>query len=301
MRHKSFSDNLLVITDDSGSRLFKIEYTDNKRKLCAVDFLPTSQKFIEVYPEHNLIITPDSLYTLQGKLILSENFDLADIICFPHNLLICPKSNGERNRVLVWNGKEITQNTKIVKLLHNDKYIAVLCENWSFFDIEGNLVLTIDKSTPDIRLGSNMVVLDEVGNHTLYSLKNGECLMSAQQIVKLSSCCDFAVGVDLKRKATIYHDGKISYFFGVSYVDLVDDAQLFYVCYEKSASYSYVMYDYHRLNVFNEGAVIISYDKENHTLLVANPPEFVEYKVSTYDAMNGTKQCCITPYESHKS
>ena len=195
--------------------------------------------------------------------------------------------------------QKITHNIKIVKLLHNDKYIAVLCKKWSFFDTKGNLVMTIDRSTPDIRLGNDMVVMDEVGNHTLYSLKTGECLMSTQQIVKISSCCNFAIGVDLKRKATIYHDGKISYLFGVSYVDLVDEAQLFYVCYDEAASY--VIYDYHHLNIFNEGAVIISYSKENHTLLVANPPEFVEYKVSTYDTMNKTKQCCITPYESHKS
>ena len=297
MKHKSFPNGLLVFSDDRGARLFKIECTDNKRKLCAVDFLPTSQKFIEVYPEHNLIVTSDSLYTLQGELILCENFDLADIICFPQNLLICAKSQYGKIRILMWNGKEITRDIMAKKLLHNDKYIAVLCKNWNFFDIEGKLVLTIDRSTPDIRMGNDIVAFDEIGNHSVYSLKTGECVMQRKQIVEISSWCSFAIGVDLQRKATIYCEGNISYFFEVSFIGLVDEAQLFYVCYGKSKSY--VIYDCKNLKIFAEDADIISYDKESHTLLIASPPKFCKYKISSYYTMSGIKRSCVIPYENN--
>ncbi|MBR1601694.1 MAG: hypothetical protein IJ677_09005 [Alphaproteobacteria bacterium] len=277
--------------------MFKIECTDNKRKLCAVDFLPTSQKFIKIYPEHNLIVTPDSLYTLQGELILCENIDLADIIYFPHNLLICAKSQHEKIRILMWNGKEITHDIMVEKLLHNDKYIAALCKNWNFFDVEGKPILTIDRSTPYIRMGYDLVVFDEIGNHNVYSLKTGECIMQSQQIVEISSWCNFAIGVDLKRKATIYCEGNISYFFEVSFIGLVDEAQLFYVSYGKSKTY--VVYDCKNLEFFAENADIISYDEESNTLLIASPPQFCKYKVSSYYTMSGIKRSCIIPYENN--
>ncbi|MBQ8482124.1 MAG: hypothetical protein IJ532_06285 [Alphaproteobacteria bacterium] len=296
MKHKSYSNGLIVISDERGDRLLKIESADERKQLGAVDFLPTPQKFIKIYPEHNLIITPDNLYTLQGNSVISGNFELSDITVFSRNLLICSKINGEKKRVLIWNGADITRDTTVVKLLRNDKYIAALHDNWNIFDIEGKHILTIGSSAPDIRLGNDCVVIDEVGNHTVYSLKTGRCIMHNQQIVKISSWCDFAIGVDLQRKATIYCEGNISHFFEVSYIELADEAQLFYVRYGKSDSY--VVYDYHTLKILAEDVNLISYDEEDDTLLIASPPEFCKYKVSTYDTMFGTKKCCIIAYEN---
>jgi len=290
MKHKSYLNNLVVINDDNKDRLFRIDDSGGKKQLIVVDFLPTAQKFIKIYPLHNLIITPEKLYTLQGVIIKEGNFDSAEIICFARTMLICSKLSECNYDVSIWNGEEMIQNHSVSNVVYNDKYIAMYnTAKWKFFDSEGNLLQTFYKDVPSVRISGNTVIFDEVGNHSAYSINTGACLMSKQMIIKAGSSSDFVVGVDLSRRATIYHKGTTSYLENVSFVDLVDEAQLLYVRYDITSNY--VVYEYHDLKLFAADVSVISYDEEQHVLLITSPSGFFEYRVSVdYDRESNTKK-----------
>lgn len=291
MKHKSYLNNLVVITDDNKDRLFRIDGSGEKKQFVVVDFLPTAQKFIKIYPLHNLIITPENLYTLQGVMVKEGSFDLAEIICFARTILICSKLSERNYDVSFWNGEEMLQSYSVSNVVYNDKYVAMYGNaKWKFFDSEGNLLQTFYKDISSVRICGDMVIFDEVGNHSAYSLKTGSCLMSKQMIIKAGLSNDFVVGVDLSRKATIYHEGAISYLEDVSFVELIDEAQLLYVRY--GITNNYVVYEYHDLKLFAADVFIISYNEDKHTLLITSPSGFFEYQVSVdYDKENNTGKC----------
>ena len=291
MKHKSYSNNLVVITDDNKSRLFRVDDSGEKKRLVVVDFLPAVQKFIKIYPLHNLIVTPEKLYTLQGAMIKEGSFDLAEIIRFARTILICSKLSENKYNISFWNGEEMLQSRSVSNVVYNDKYIATYDNaKWNFFDGEGNLLQTFYKDVSSVRICGDTAIFDEVGNHSAYSIKTGSCLMSKQMIIKAGSLNDFVVGVDLSRKATVYHEGMISFLEDVSFVELVDEAQLLYVRYDITSNY--VVYEYHDLKLFAADVSVISYDEEQHVLLITSPSGFFEYRVSVdYNRENNTGKC----------
>lgn len=285
MKHKLYSNNLLVVTDDSGSRLFKIESVAGKSQLNSVGFISKPQKFIHIYPEHNLIVTPQTLYTLNGDVIENGDFDQMKIIYFPKIVLLHSNPKTERICVFIWNGKKIVHNETILKLVYSDKYIALhKSDGWIFFDDNGRYVLSVSKNTPYIRLSGDIVVFDEVGNHCAYSLKSGRWIMERQQLIKVSAKYDFAIGVNLLQDATIYHNGKLKHLSAVSYAEIIDEARLFYVLHEQSKLYT--VYKYSNLEVFAQNMEIVSYNPDSRILLLATPPDFSTFRISADNKIN---------------
>lgn len=287
MIHKFYQKcSLVVIKDDSGERLFKTERYKNKDKLVAAEFIKGAQKFIKVYDEHNLIITPDGLYTLNGDLIECGCFAYVETKQYGNTLLLIFKHSytDERiDKVYLWDKKQIVWRCTPKKILYTDKYIAVYHETWGIYDTAGNRLLFNGKLSSEIRICGDLIISDMVGCHDVYSLKTGETIMQNQQIVKASTTQDFAIGLNLQRVATLWYEGKILKLDEVVLVDIIDEIEMFCIKHQNFGDVT--VFKYCALfSALNENLMftsvkMISFDKDDKQLMVNLGHSVLFYKV----------------------
>lgn len=287
MTHKFYQkSSLVVIKDDSGERLFKSERYKNKDKLVASEFIKGAQKFIKVYDEHNLIITPDGLYTLNGDLIECGCFAYVETKQYGNTLLLIFKHSYTDERidmVYLWDKKQIVWRCAPKKILYTDKYIAVYHETWGVYDTAGNRLLFNGKLSSEIRICGDLIISDMVGCHDVYSLKTGETIMQNQQIVKASTTQDFAIGLNLQRVATLWYEGKILKLDEVVLVDIIDEIEMFCIKHQNFGDVT--VFKYCALfSALNENLMftsvkMISFDKDAKQLMINLGHSVLFYKV----------------------
>lgn len=287
MIHKFYQKcSLVVIKDDSGERLFKTERYKNKDKLVASEFIKGAQKFIKVYDEHNLIVTPDGLFTFNGDLIEGGCFAYVETKQYSNTLLLIFKHSytDERiDKVYLWDKKQIIWRCAPKKILHTDKYIAVYHETWGIYDTAGNRLPYNWKLSSEIRIYGDLIISDMVGCHDVYSLKTGETIMQNQQIVKASTTQDFAIGLNLQRVATLWYEGKILKLDEVVLVDIIDEIEMFCIKHQNFGDLT--VFKYCALfSALNENLMftsvkMISFDKDAKQLMVNLGHSVLFYKV----------------------
>lgn len=273
MKQKLFANcGLLLIENEGRSRLYKVpQQVENCAfELTPMQFLSEPQASIDVYPECNLIVTPDALFTLDERLVLSREHGNIEIVPADKNWLIIqsyPQENDCHFHVLFWNGREITDEYKGQKLVRNDRFLALYTKKgkfWKAYSNNGELLLQTEKESANIELCGHFMVTNAVGNHTVYSLKSRNCLFTNQQLILCSFYSDFVVCANLQGEVQTYYNGKTTQLGKAEYVEIFDRAGLF--CLQQKDGYflyrfsgdDYASYSY-------EG---VAYDAENNSLLL---------------------------------
>ena len=288
MEHKFYSHcNLLVVSEDAGERLFKIERRKNKRKPVPVDFINGVQKFIKVYCEYNLIVTPTVLFTLNGEIVSEGYFACAEtMVCQGVLLLVLRNSpGGSADKALLWDGVRVIWQQTASAFVYTDKYIAVFQkEHWQVYDFKGLPIKMERKLSYAIQIKGDLLISDAVGCHDVYSLKTGELIMGNQMLVRASEYRDFAIGVNLQNTATLWYAGKFMTFDNVAFVDIIDEIELFYIKYKNFTYYSVFGYAGSMFELSRDleftAVDFISYDKDKKQLAIVCEDNIAFYKVT---------------------
>lgn len=298
MEHKFYSQcGLLVLNDESGERLFKIEQRKGKRKAVSVDFIGGAQKFITICPEHNLIITPNGLFTLTGDVAETGDFACVKTVSYRSTLLLIfqnSSADASVEKVWLWDKKGIIWRQTPEKLIFTDKYIAVFQKGfWKIYNTKGQPISVERPLSSAIQIKGDLLISDEVGCHDVYSLKTGMAIICNQQLLKVSARRDFAIGVNLQRTATLWCDGNSMTIDNVAFVDIIDDAELFFIKYQNFTHYSVFRYAA-SLSALSENleftsVEFIAYDKESKQLAVATDNGILFFEVKNENVGGNTR------------
>ena len=285
MKHQIDYDNhLLVIENEGKFRLFEYQCSKEQTVLFPAPFLSEPQDYMRIYSKQNLLVAKDSIYTLQGKVLIESLFTKAEIADLGDSCLIITTHNDTLDSVILWNGYKILWQSNPQKIVRNDKYAAVFeCGSWSVIDANGKIPcpgLTI--TTEHIKIIGNFLIVDSaIGCHDVYSLKERKYIFHNQQIVKISRTENFILSVNLKQEATVYYNKEINKLQNVAYVELIDEANLFYVQYSQNNNYTVYQYNAN-LIPFAKDAEIVSYDKQHKHLLIYDAEGLKRFAVSNY-------------------
>ncbi|MBP5352449.1 MAG: hypothetical protein J6Y91_01625 [Alphaproteobacteria bacterium] len=283
MKHQWYPQcQLLTLQTDVGKQLFQAQYKNRRLSLKPVPFLPQIQKHLEVYPEQGLIITAENLYDLEGKLLLNGHFLFAKVAALQKNVLVIVYNDAEQqslSKVLLWDKQRIIWEKHPSELIYTPKYIALFEEDfWSFYRNDGEQINTFFEPTSNIKFCGDLVVADAVGRHDVYSLISGKMIARNKQFVKASPSDDFALCIDLQRMATIWYRGQYSTLQNVSFAEIIDQAQLFYVQHGNDKEFTVYTYDY-CAQPMATGVNVISYNEATHVLLIGNFDNLKRYRV----------------------
>jgi len=282
MTYKFFpACSLLVLKDDAGEQLFKLE---QQSKLVKANFIKGGQRFIQVYPEYNLIITPHCLYTLQGKLIEEGDFSFVRAEEY-HSFLVLfqqnPYQQSQIDSVWLWNGKEVVWHKPLQNIIFSEKYIALLQDCcWLIYTSKGKYTGRKIQTNFPIRIYGDMLVSDAVGCHNVYRIPEGKLIMQKQQLVKIASNGDFAIGVNLQCEAFVWHNGKTYSFNNVEFAEVIDKARIFYTKPAFQKGYDAYLYDFPD-KPFVKNADLILFDKNNHNLLIVKDEIIRSYRTAS--------------------
>lgn len=280
MKHRFYPDfSLLVVKDNSGERLFKLEWQGDKFKPVNADFISGAKKFIKVYSDYNLIITPEYLFTLNGQIIEQGDFTQVKSVEYPDTLLLVVQSSQEQvNEVLLWNGKEIIWRRTPRIFIHTTKYIGVhLGEFWEIFDHHGKLLNKNFQPASAVRIEGDLLIRDMLGYHDVYSLDYEELVLQNRQLVRASAFDNFAVGVNMQRSADIWYNGKHFNMEKVEFVELLDEAGIFYVQQQNQEGYDVYLCKYPD-KAFIKNAEIVSFDELSHNVIIVKDGIIKQYK-----------------------
>lgn len=281
MKHKFYPEcSLFVVKDDTGERLLKLECQENKFRPVSVDFIIDAQKFIKVYSEYNLIVTPTKLFTLDGKLIEQGNFpQIQTVSCTNAILLIILGASANIvNEVLLWNGKKVIWRCVPQDLLYTDKYIGVYQgKYWKVYDTNGKLLTPDYKPTSSIRIEGDMLISDMLGYHDVYSLKDKKMVLQNQQLVKVSSWENFAIGINMQRVANIWCKGEYVNLKNVEFIELLDEAGIFYIRHNHQKGYDVCLFT-NPDRPFIKNAEIVSFDEISRNFIIVKDGIIREYK-----------------------
>ncbi len=288
MKQKLFTQcGLLRLTDGGKSRLFKVRnnYDVTSFELEPLAFLPEPQTVIEVYPQANLIMTQDTLFTLDGKIVLHNDRDKISVI--PINSLETNKwmilqdsmhDNDTRYRLTFWDGATEYDYIWGRYLLKSDKYFATYTSGdrrWCVYAYDGKLILDVENESADMKICGDFFIAQSIGNHSSYSLKQlstGKAekrrVFKQQQLIMCSTNQDFAIGANLQGIAQTYYQGIYREYGKVEMIELYDKAGLFTV----KRNGKYFLYHYNgevfATNICPCGADYVAYDETNNTVLI---------------------------------
>lgn len=280
---KLFKDvGLLRITEGARFRLLQIPKgtQGDSFEVAPFPFLPDSQPVLDVYPEANLIVTQDTLMTLDGKIILNHenaHFEVelvSDMWMIIEDMRI---DNDIRYRITFWNGKEESGYICGRKLLRSEKYFAVYtaCDSmWTVYTYDRRKVFELEHAEKNMHLKGDFFLVEGLGHYVAYTLasKAGsveeKCVFNHQQLILCSNYMEFALCSDIQGNTKIYHQGKYADFGKVEEVDLYDKAGIFVV--RRNGRYFLHKFngDTFADNICPYGADKVAYDQNENTLLI---------------------------------
>ncbi|MBR1756774.1 MAG: hypothetical protein IJ738_05690 [Alphaproteobacteria bacterium] len=270
------------MTDGGKSRLFKV------RNVCgdtfeveALPYLTEPQSILKVYPEANLIVTKDTLFTLDGKIMRQHNKENISIEPVNDEWIILSDSlldNDTRFQITFWDGTKERDYIWGRHLIKNDKYFAVYTsgdKRWLVYLRDGTLIVDVNNAETDMKICGNFCVALGIGAHSAYSLlpqksilAEEHCIFQKQQLILCSNYADFALCANLQGMVQTYYCGKFSDFGQATMVDLYDEAGLFSIC----RNGRYFLYRFNgepfAENICPCGADSVAYDKDDNTVLI---------------------------------
>ena len=275
---------LLRITEDGKSRLYSIptDLTDD----CSFEphvlpFLSEPQTVLEVYPEANLIITQDSMFTLDGKIVQQNSKEKISISPVGDEWMIVRDShqdNDLRFQITFWDGKAERDYIWGRYLLKDDKYLAIFTSGdhrWLVYQYDGTLVLDIADADAEMMICGDFFVTHGIGSHAIYSLKKQDsplaeqhCVFRRQQLVMCSTHEDFALCANLQGQVQTCYRGQYRDLGKAEMVDLYDRADLFII--KRNGRYFLYRLDGTEFaqNICPFGADMAAYNPDENSLLI---------------------------------
>ena len=290
MEQKLFKEcGLLQLTDGNKSRLFRVPKNllveplelAESFEIEMLPFLPEPQTVLNVYPDANLIVTQDSIMTLDGQIIMQNEKDKISVIPIKNDTewIILQDSmhdNDTRFRLTFWDGKAQRDYIWGRYLLQSEKYLALFtsCDRrWSVYTIEGTLVLETTTATEEVRIHGDFLVAEGIGIHSAYTLKPnsetaGVCVFTNQQLILCSNTQNFAICANLQGLVSSYYNGFHRVHGKAEMIELYDRAGL----YSLKRDGRFFLYrfngEHYAANIYPCGADSVAYNQEENTLLI---------------------------------
>lgn len=216
MEYNYFKDaNLLVLECDGKHSLYRL----GKNGVVEPQTWAQNQKRLDIYPEYNLVVTDDQIYTMQGKNVL-QHVHNDEVIFFSmcDSLLVQLKyTQSDCFCILWWDGQQILKqiNQQHRMLRWNENFVVVLFDRpehntvWEVYDSRGNLQEFFGAiSCWDIKLYGNFLVVDGLAQHNVYHLSSQQILAEKQQRIVASSKSDFMMCSTITGELKTWFKGK---------------------------------------------------------------------------------------------
>jgi len=252
-----FECGLMLIKDGRKSRLYKVKTNseDDTLELVAMKHLSKDYDSIDVYPQYNLIITPGAIYTLDEQAVFM--YSGSDISIYPDDKSVSIVADNKRNNdvrycVIWWNGENKYGYAFGNEILITDKYIALYIKRdccWTVYNRKGSLVLETGRyENKDIEICGDFLIIHNLGNHTIFSLKQkhrymlqGEEIFKQQQLILCSNRDDFAICSDLSGNIQSYYRDTYARHMPADHIEIFDFATLF--CLKRSNKFFLYHFD----------------------------------------------------------
>ena len=273
---------LLRITEGSKFRLLKIPKVTNgdSFEVAPFPFLPDPQTSLDVYPEAGLIVTQDTLMTIDGKIILNHENAHFEVELVSDKWMIIEDmklDNDIRYRITFWDGEKESGYICGRKILRSEKYFAVYTAHdsvWRVYTYDRRKVLELEHTEKDMHLKGDFFLFEGVGHYVAYTLASKEssaeekCVFNHQQLILCSIYMEFALCSDIRGNIRTYHQGKYTDFGKVEEVDLYDKAGIFVI--RRNGRYFLYKFngDVFADNICPYGADKVAYNQDDNTLLI---------------------------------
>lgn len=285
MKQKLYkSVGLLSIEEKGKFMLYKLPKDFDESKsfaLHTLPFLTEPQITLDVYPEANLIVTQDRIFTLDGRIVMEYNGDSVQVELVSDKWMIIQDShydNDVRYRITLWDGFKDYDYIWGRYFMRSNTYFAVYTlgdKVWRVFTYDGACVLNIDHADAEFILDGFFLISASAGNHSIYTLipkETPESLEHAvflkQPLIMNSKYDDFAVCANIRGEVTAYYHGKYFKYGRVESIDLYDRACIFSL----KINGRYFLYHFngerYGENICPFGADAVAYDCEHHSLLI---------------------------------
>lgn len=280
---KLFEDvGLLRITEGGRFRLLQIPKgtKDDSFEVAPFPFLPDPQSVLDVYPEANLIVTRDTLMTIDGKIILNHENAHFEVKMVRDKWMIIEDMNLDndiRYRITFWNGKEESGYICGRELLRSEKYFAVYTAHdsmWQVYTYDKCKILELEHAKKNMHIKGDFFLQEGLGHYVAYTLASKEggpeerCVFNNQQLILCSDYVEFALCSDIRGYIRIYYQGKFTDFGKVEEVDLYDKAGIFVI----RCNGRYFLHkfngDIFADNICPYGADKVAYNQDDNTLLI---------------------------------
>ncbi len=280
MKYNYFKNaNLLVLENNDKRSLYRVYESHNVEPLNWAQ----NQKRLEVYPEYNLVVTDNRIFTLSGEGVLSDiKGNEISFIQMHRRLLIKTVSqdkSGPYIHLMWWNGRK---RGKVAfskdYVLHNAKYV-VCCDgcygpsgpSWTVYNDIGKKINIGKIGDCDVDLVGDFLIMKGIGQHSVYNLKLKKCIKENQQRIVASPhdnfvmCCSISEGLQ-----TYYRGHWKKYDAKVDDFGLLEDYGAFYIV--KSGKYHLYTFDGKPfLNaLYPNGSDFVGYNAEDMTCIVVN-------------------------------
>ncbi len=253
--------------------LFGCEGNDEKTELVPLEFAQNLSS-LKVYEHNNLIITPDTVCTLQGQVLLHHNGD-AEVVKLPSKILIFAKDKKYGIQLIIWNGRKVLLQESCSGFRYSQKYLALQYRQvWSLFKIDGTPIDEAAFSAEDVEIHSEFLIAKHLCKEDLYSIKKRAVIKKEQTKILCSD--NLVLCAKVGESSLSVYDGirwtRIPNADEFNMINGVD--HLFYV----KRKDKYFLYDGIRRfmkSEYPDGVDFVGYDKE--MLMIVNNGEPVFY------------------------
>lgn len=267
--------NLLVVEKEERFSLYKIDLRGTAE---AVSWAQ-NQKKIDIYPEYNLLVLQNQIRSFDGSKITDVNHSEIKILPMSKCALIQETRSPQAFDLIVWDGAKIIRRFHDCSdIRYNDEYFAVVQaelseegSRWMIYRKNGKLIDCPNAFiSNDIRLIGNFLIIDGLGNHSLYWLKKSQLIKDEQQKIVVSPYEDFAMCCSITGKISVFYQNQWRLLeekaddFGL----VADDLGMYYLL-KNGKYYIYLFNGKPFLKVlYPDGIDFIGYDEEKMTLML---------------------------------
>jgi hypothetical protein len=219
MEYNYFNEaNLLVLKKNGKLSLYRMHEDQSIEPL---EWAQNQQR-LEVYPEHNLVLTDSVFYQLNGKRVMTHvEKDEVSFIPMKSNLLV--KMENFQTYLFWWNGRKVINTMPQCKeVYYNENYVVTKTEKdsaiefagWIVYDDAGKEVLRTPIPECDVKLVGNFLITDGLAHHDVCHLPTSCSIIEGQQRVVVSPYDDFAMCCHISGNLQVWSHGKWLKDFG---------------------------------------------------------------------------------------
>ena len=269
----------MVLENDGKHSLYRVEDNQSIEPLKWAQ----DQKRLELYPEYNLVITDDWIYTLDGDAVLSGiKRNKISFAQMQRRLLVKSVSedkSGADIYVFWWDGyKKGNGAFSHNMVLYNEKY--VVCNNgcygpdgpsWEVYTDIGKKVDIGKIGNCDVNLVGDFLVVEGMGQKKVYNLKLKKCLKDQQQWIVPSPYANFVMCCSISGGLQTYYRGRWKKHGNIENFGLLsEELGIFYVV-KNGKYFLYTFENKPFLNtLYPSGLDFVAYNSEDMSCVLVN-------------------------------